>query len=121
MAVTTIAPTVVGDAADVLSCRPVYAIALSLYVYCSGEFLCSASQPSNDTSSVYFQHFSCLSFAFIALIAYGVITDIASSAERGYFVSAVSLRTCGWRIRNLLPERFGNRVFQFSAMARGNV
>ncbi|KAI1469709.1 multidrug resistance protein [Daldinia caldariorum] len=77
MAVATIAPTLVGDAADVLGRRPVYMVTLSLYVV--ANIVIALSKSYNALLGL--RTFS---------VAYGVITDVASPAERGSFVSAVS-------------------------------
>ena len=60
IAVATVAPTLVGDTADVLGRRPVYVFALSLYRgqyrHRSVEYFFSASRPSSTTSSGNFWH-----------------------------------------------------------------
>jgi len=101
MAVATIAPTLVGDAADILGRRPIYVITLSLYLVANISIALSKSysallglrvlqalaisgmfsDPILDSMLIVQGTFS---------IAYGVITDVASPAERGSFVSAVS-------------------------------
>ncbi|OAR03060.1 hypothetical protein LLEC1_04717 [Akanthomyces lecanii] len=103
MAVATIAPTLVGDTADQIGRRPVYIATLSLYasvciaiastksynvllglrlmqaLAISGKAQFTAfAAPANDMPLGTFS------------IAYGVITDISSPAERGTFVSIVS-------------------------------
>ncbi len=101
MAVATIAPTLVGDAADILGRRPVYVTALSLYIGANIAIVLS------DTYSALLglRVLQALAISGMLLIpildslltslgtfsiAYGVITDLASPAERGSFVSAVS-------------------------------
>ena len=101
MAVATVAPTLVGDAADVLGRRPVYVIALSLYIGANiaivlsntysallGLRLLQALAISGMLSALVLG--SLLKSPGTFSIAYGVITDVASPAERGSFVSAVS-------------------------------
>ena len=101
MAVATIAPTLVGDAADVLGRRPVYMIALSLYIGANiaivlsdtfsallGLRVLQALAISGMLLVLSLSSFLTSSGTFS--IAYGVITDVASPAERGSFVSAVS-------------------------------
>ena len=101
MAVATIAPTLVGDAADVLGRRPVYMITLSLYIAANiaivladkysalaGLRILQALAISGTLSLLFLGSLLIASGTFS--IAYGVITDVASPAERGSFVSAVS-------------------------------
>ncbi|ORY56952.1 major facilitator superfamily domain-containing protein [Pseudomassariella vexata] len=76
MAVATVAPTLLGDAADVLGRRPTYVVALSLYV--------------SYISLVALRVMQALTISGVFSIAYGVVTYIASPAERGSFVGAVS-------------------------------
>lgn len=101
MVVATVAPTLVGDAADVLGRRPVYVIALSLYI---GANIAIAL--SNTYSALLGLRVlqalaisGMLSLLILGLllmspgtfsIAYGVVTDVGSPAERGSFISAVS-------------------------------
>ena len=101
MAVATIAPTLVGDAADVLGRRPVYMIALSLYIGANIAIVLSNTYSAllglrvlqalaiSGTLSVPIFNLLLTSSGTFS-VAYGVITDIASPAERGSFVSAVS-------------------------------
>ncbi len=101
MAVATIAPTLVGDAADVLGRRPVYIIALSLYIGANIAIVLSNTYSAllglrvlqalaiSGTLSILIFNFL-LTFSGTFSVAYGVITDVASPAERGSFVSAVS-------------------------------
>ena len=101
MAVATIAPTLVGDAADVLGRRPVYMITLSLYIGANMAIVLA----DRYSALVGFRILQALAISGMLLtpilsstlmpsgtfsIAYGVITDVASPAERGSFVSAVS-------------------------------
>ena len=101
MAVATIAPTLVGDAADVLGRRPVYMIALSLYIGANIAIVL-ANRYSALLGLRVLQALAISGMLLIPIpdslltssgtfsIAYGVITDVASPAERGSFVSAVS-------------------------------
>lgn len=101
MAVATIAPTLVGDAADVLGRRPVYMITLSLYIGANMAIVLT----DKYSALVGLRILQALAISGMLLtpilcstlmrsgtfsIAYGVITDVASPAERGSFVSAVS-------------------------------
>ena len=101
MAVATIAPTLVGDAADVLGRRPVYIIALSLYIGANIAIVLA----NRYSALLGLRVLQALAISGMVLapipgslltssgtfsIAYGVITDVASPAERGSFVSAVS-------------------------------
>ncbi len=101
MAVGTIAPTLVGDTAGVLGRRPVYVIALSLYIGANIAIVLSntysallglrvlqalAISGMHSVSMVV----SLLTPSGTFSIAYGVITDVASPAERASFVSMVS-------------------------------
>jgi len=101
MAVATIAPSLVGDAADVLGRRPVYGLALSLYMRANVAIILANSYAALlDLRVVQALAISgmlyVLNLGFLLIIsgtfsiAYGVITDVASPAERGSFVSAVS-------------------------------
>ena len=101
MAVATIAPTLVGDAADVLGRRPVYMIALSLYIGANIAIVL-ANRYSALLGLRVLQALAISGMLLIPIpdslltssgtfsVAYGVITDVASPAERGSFVSAVS-------------------------------
>lgn len=86
MAVATIAPALVGDAADVLGRRPIYVITLSLYLAANIAIALSKSYSALLSLRV----LQALAISGTFSIAYGVITDVASPAERGSFVSAVS-------------------------------
>ena len=101
MAVATVAPTLVGDAADVLGRRPIYVITLSVYLGANIALALSKSYSallglrvlqalaiSGMLSALIFGLLLMSSGTFS--VAYGVITDLASPAERGSFVSAVS-------------------------------
>lgn len=101
MAVATIAPTLVGDTADVLGRRPVYVIALSLYIGANTAIVLANSYSALLGLRVLQALAISGMLSFLTLdalltpsgtfsIAYGVITDVASPAERGSFVSAVS-------------------------------
>ena len=86
MAVATIAPTLVGDASDVLGRRPIYLLCLSIY---------AISNIAIATARTYeallgLRVLQALSISGTISVAYGVITDVATPGERGSFVSAVS-------------------------------
>ena len=101
MAVATVAPTLVGDAADVLGRRPVYVLALTLYIGANVAIVLSNTYSAllglrvlqalaiSGMPSVLIL-LSLLTSSGTFSIAYGVITDVASPAERGSFVSLVS-------------------------------
>ncbi|KAI1283615.1 major facilitator superfamily domain-containing protein [Xylaria sp. FL0933] len=86
MSVATVAPTLVGDAADVLGRRPVYLITLSIYI--AANIAIAATRSFHALLGLRVLQALAISGTFS--IAYGVITDIASPAERGSFASAVS-------------------------------
>ncbi|KAI1762698.1 multidrug resistance protein [Hypoxylon sp. FL1150] len=86
LAVATIAPTLVGDAADVLGRRPVYMVTLSLYVVANIAIALSRSY----SALLGLRVLQALAISGTFSVAYGVITDISSPAERGSFVSAVA-------------------------------
>lgn len=89
MAVATVAPMLIGDAADVLGRRPVYVLALGMYV------VANVAIASSKTFSalVGLRVLQALAISGTFSVAYGVITDIASPAKRGSYVSAVSFAT----------------------------
>lgn len=86
MAIATIAPTLVGDAADVGGRRLVYVITLSLYIGANIGIALSKSYHALLGLRV----LQALAISGTFSIAYGVVNDIASPAERGSFVSAIS-------------------------------
>ncbi|KAI3394447.1 hypothetical protein diail_2697 [Diaporthe ilicicola] len=86
MAVATVAPMLTGDAADVLGRRPVYVFALGTYVVANVAIASSKSYAALLGLRV----LQALAISGTFSVAYGVITDIASPAERGSYVSAVS-------------------------------
>ncbi len=101
MAVAAVAPTLVGDAADILGRRPVYVIALGLYLGANVAIVLSNTYSAllglrllqalaiSGMLSVLILGLLLMSSGTFS-IAYGVVTDVASPAERGSFVSAVS-------------------------------
>lgn len=101
LAVAAVAPTLFGNFADMLGRRPVYMITLSLYLVANLAIALSTSFPVLlglrvlQALAISGMHF-CPVFGPILIrlatnsIAYGVIADIASPAERGSFVSGVS-------------------------------
>ncbi|KAL8940037.1 MAG: hypothetical protein Q9211_002468 [Gyalolechia sp. 1 TL-2023] len=86
MAVATIAPTLVGDTADVLGRRPVYVVLLSLYIGVNIAIVLADSYAGLLGLRVV----QALAISGTFSIAYGVITDVASPAERGSYVNMVS-------------------------------
>lgn len=101
MSVATIAPTLVGDAAEILGRRPIYVITLSIYFVANLAIALSKSY-SALLGLRALQAFAisgmCSDLIFISQltssgtfsIAYGVVTDVASPAERGSFGALVS-------------------------------
>ena len=101
MAVATVAPTLVGDTADILGRRPVYVIILTIYIAANIAIILantySALLGLRVLQALAISGMPCVLILSPPLIssgtfsiAYGVITDVASPAERGSFVSAVS-------------------------------
>ncbi|KAF2661793.1 MFS general substrate transporter [Lophiostoma macrostomum CBS 122681] len=86
LAVATIAPTLTGDAADTLGRRPIYLITLSVYLVSNVAIALTNSYPA----LVGLRVLQALAISGTFSTAYGVVTDIASPAERGSYVSAVS-------------------------------
>lgn len=101
MAVATIAPALVGDAADILGRRPMYMITLSMYITANITIALSKSYSTllslrvlqalaiSGILSAQVMRMWLMSLGTFS-IAYGVVIDIASPVERGSFVSAVS-------------------------------
>ncbi|KAL9024039.1 MAG: hypothetical protein Q9196_006807 [Gyalolechia fulgens] len=87
MAVATIAPTLVGDTADVLGRRPVYVVLLSLYIGVNIAIVLADSYAGLLGLRVV----QALAISGTFSIAYGVITDVASPAERGSITTAASI------------------------------
>lgn len=101
MAMATVAPTLVGDAADVLGRRPIYGLVLSLYIGTNVAIVLVKSyaallglrvlQALAISGMPYVLNLWVLLISSGTFsIAYGVIADVASPAERGSFVSVVS-------------------------------
>lgn len=86
LAIATIAPTLVGDAADMLGRRPIYIGILSLYIVSNIAIAAAESYPALLGLRI----MQALAISGTVSIAYGVVTDVASPAERGSFVSLVS-------------------------------
>lgn len=86
MAVATVAPMLIGDAADVLGRRPIYVLSLGMYVVANVAIASSKT----FSSLLGLRVLQALAISGTFSVAYGVITDIASPAERGSYVSAVS-------------------------------
>ncbi|KAF7509291.1 hypothetical protein GJ744_008185 [Endocarpon pusillum] len=87
MAVSTVAPAFVGDAADVLGRRALYLIVIAIY-------LAANIALANARSFAQLLGLRMLQSAGVAgtfSIAYGVIADISTPAERGSYVSALSI------------------------------
>lgn len=86
MAVATVAPTLLGDAADVLGRRPACVVALGLYVATNIATALSRSY----VALLVLRLFQAFAISGIFAVAYGVVADIATPAERGSYVAAVS-------------------------------
>ncbi|KAK8020035.1 hypothetical protein PG990_005173 [Apiospora arundinis] len=86
MAVATVAPTLAGDAADVVGRRPTYLVTLGLF-FISDIFLALAKSYEELLGLRVLQ---ALGQSGIIVIGYGVVTDITTPADRGSFMSAVS-------------------------------
>ncbi|KAI6365687.1 hypothetical protein MCOR25_005296 [Pyricularia grisea] len=86
MAVATVAPTLLGDAADILGRRPACVFSLSLYVVTNLAMALSKSY----VALLVLRLFQAFAISGIFAVAYGVVTDIATPAERGSYVAAVS-------------------------------
>ncbi|KAH8653539.1 hypothetical protein BX600DRAFT_515806 [Xylariales sp. PMI_506] len=85
-AVATVAPTLVGDAADVWGRRPAYLFTLTVFAVANA---CLARATSYG-ELLSLRVLQTLGQSSIILIGYGIMADIASPAERGTFISAVS-------------------------------
>ncbi|KAI1269295.1 multidrug resistance protein [Xylariaceae sp. FL1019] len=86
MAVAAIAPILVGDAADVLGRRLVYFTTLGIFL-----IACIAIALARTYDQLLgFRALQALGQSGIILIGYGVVSDIASPAERGSFMSVIS-------------------------------
>lgn len=105
MIVATVAPTLVGDTADVIGRRPVYIVVLTIYVVANIALAHTQTYAQllglrllQALGSSGMQILSCafpsrrprLKFLGVIAIGYGVISDVASPSERGSFVNVVS-------------------------------
>ncbi|KAH7309171.1 multidrug resistance protein [Stachybotrys elegans] len=86
MAIATVAPMLVGDTADTQGRRPVYIMILGVYVASNIAIASTQSYPALLGLRVV----QALAISGAFSVAYGVIADIASPAERGSYVSIVS-------------------------------
>ncbi|RSL44713.1 hypothetical protein CEP54_014575 [Fusarium duplospermum] len=86
LVVSAIAPAVVGDAADTFGRRPLYAITLSLYVATNVGIALQRSA----VALLLLRMLQSAGISGTFSVAYGVIADISTPAERGAFVSALS-------------------------------
>ncbi|KAK8088447.1 hypothetical protein PG997_003408 [Apiospora hydei] len=86
MAVATVAPTLAGDAADVIGRRPTYLVTLGLFLV-ADVFLALADSYEQLLGLRVLQ---ALGQSGIIVVGYGVVTDITTPANRGSFMSAVS-------------------------------
>ncbi|KAI1322654.1 multidrug resistance protein [Xylariaceae sp. FL0255] len=86
MAIAAVAPIIVGDVADVLGRRLAYFGTLSLFFFaCVGIALASSYSELLGLRAL-----QALGQSSIILVGYGVVSDLASPAERGSFMSFVS-------------------------------
>ncbi|KAK8040704.1 Major facilitator superfamily transporter [Apiospora marii] len=86
LVVSAVAPAIVGDAADTLGRRPLYAVTLTLYVAAN---IGIASQRS-FVALLILRMLQSAGISGTFSVAYGVLADIAAPSERGSFVSALS-------------------------------
>jgi MFS family permease len=102
MAVSTIAPAFVGDAADVLGRRMLYLIVIAIYLTANialantstfsqllGLRMLQSGGVAGEAGNE--AEFPGLTSTGTFSIAYGVIADISTPAERGSYVSALSV------------------------------
>lgn len=102
MAVSTIAPAFVGDAADVLGRRMLYLTVIAIYLTANialantstfpqllGLRMLQSAGVAGEAANE--ADFSGLTGIGTFSIAYGVIADISTPAERGSYVSALSV------------------------------
>jgi MFS family permease len=100
MAVATFSPMLVADAAEILGRRAVYTLTLTIYFVANLAIALSKTYLAlvvlralqalaiSGTLSSFLRHLLTLPGTFS--IAYGVVVDIASPAERGSFAALVS-------------------------------
>ncbi|KAI8721663.1 MFS domain-containing protein [Fusarium sp. LHS14.1] len=86
LVVSAIAPAVVGDAADTFGRRPLHAITLTLYVVANVGIALQRSA----VTLLLLRMLQSAGISGTFSVAYGVIADISTPAERGAFVSALS-------------------------------
>ncbi|KAK2598707.1 hypothetical protein N8I77_012099 [Diaporthe amygdali] len=86
MAVGAVVPLFVGDAADILGRRAAYVVTLSLFATAN---LCLALADSYETF-LGLRILQAVGQSGVILIGYGIVSDIASPANRGSYMSAVS-------------------------------
>ncbi|KAK7973043.1 Major facilitator superfamily transporter [Apiospora saccharicola] len=86
LVVSAVAPAIVGDAADTMGRRPLYAVTLMLYVAAN---IGIASQRS-FVALLLLRMLQSAGISGTFSVAYGVLADIAAPSERGSFVSALS-------------------------------
>ncbi|MCJ1435229.1 hypothetical protein MMC27_004601 [Xylographa pallens] len=119
LVVSGLAPSIIGDCADDLGRRPVIMVALLIYVATNVGLAVQKSYAA--LFALRMLQSAGISGTFS--IAYGVVADVTSPAERGSFVGIVSLGTntapsLGPLLGGLLAGRFGWRaIFWFLSMA----
>ncbi|KAF2105811.1 major facilitator superfamily domain-containing protein [Lophiotrema nucula] len=87
MSVSGVAPAIVGDAADMFGRRPLYLFTLGMYLAANIGIALQRS----FTALIILRMIQSAGISGTFSIAYGVIADIATPAERGTFVGALSL------------------------------
>ncbi|CAN9368038.1 unnamed protein product [Alternaria alternata] len=86
MAVATFSPMLVADAAEILGRRAVYTLTLTIYFVANLAIALSKTY----LALVVLRALQALAISGTFSIAYGVVVDIASPAERGSFAALVS-------------------------------
>ncbi|KAF2802420.1 major facilitator superfamily transporter [Mytilinidion resinicola] len=86
LAISGVAPSIAGDASEMFGRRPVYLVTLSLY-FCANVGI--ALQKS-FVALLLLRMLQSAGISGTFSVAYGVIADIATPAERGAFVGALS-------------------------------
>ncbi|KAI9847100.1 MAG: hypothetical protein M1837_003218 [Sclerophora amabilis] len=87
MVVSGIAPAIVGDAADMLGRRPMYVVTLAIYFVANVGIAVQKS----FVALLLLRMLQSAGISGVFSIAYGVLADISTPAERGTYVGALSL------------------------------
>ncbi|KAH8202614.1 hypothetical protein TruAng_003215 [Truncatella angustata] len=116
MLISGITPAILGDAADKLGRRPIYILALSIYFVANLGLALQSSYPALLVLRM---------IQSVGSSGYGIVSDIASPAERGLFVGIFSLGPnvappFGPVIGGLIVARLGwHSIFWFLAILGG--